>query len=39
MAKEQNLVMNGTKVMIFTVEHEGEPNEEASFRVHDVAEE
>lgn len=39
MAKEQGLVMSGTKVMIFTVENEGESNEQASFRLQDIDEE
>jgi hypothetical protein len=36
MAKEQGLCPPGSKVMIFTVEHEGEPNEEVSFKILDV---
>jgi hypothetical protein len=39
MAKEQGLCMNGNKVMIFTVQNEGEPNEESSFKIHDVEDE
>jgi hypothetical protein len=39
MAKEQGLCLQGNKVMIFTVENEGEPNEEASFKIQDVDEE
>lgn len=39
MSKEQGLCLQGNKVMIFTVEKEGLPNEEASFKIVDVDEE
>jgi hypothetical protein len=39
MAKEQGLCLQGNKVMIFTVDNEGQIDEEASFKIQDVDEE
>ena len=36
MAKEQAYCFPGNKVMIFTVENEGQPNETAAFRMIDI---
>jgi hypothetical protein len=38
MAKEQGLCLTGNKVMIFTVENEGQIDEEASFKIQDIDE-
>ena len=38
-AKEQGYCFPGNKVMIFTVENEGKPNETAAFRMIDIDEE
>jgi len=38
-AKEQDFCLGGNKVMIFTVEQEGTPNESVSFKMIEVDEE